>query len=73
MASDPKHRPNHREYIRILRRMTPEQRLFKSFELTDLGRRLFMEGLQRRHPDLDASRLRALYLEHLARCHSRIS
>lgn len=32
---DPKPRPNHRRYIEILRRMTPEQRLAKAFELSD--------------------------------------
>jgi hypothetical protein len=71
MTSDPKPRSNHREYIRILRRMTPEQRLLKAIELTDLGRSLFMEGLRRRHPHLDAAQLRALYLARIARCHSR--
>ncbi len=71
MSVDPKPPQNHMEYIRILRRMTPEQRLLKAFELTDLGRRLLMEGLRRRHPRLDAAQLRSLYLERLARCHNR--
>lgn len=71
MPPDLKPRPNHREYLRILRRLTPEQRLLKALELTDLGKRLFMDGLRRRHPHLDAPRLRALYLERIARCHNR--
>jgi hypothetical protein len=73
MAPDLKPHPNHREYIRILRRLTPEQRLLKAMELTDLGRRLLLDGLRRRHPDLDAARLRTLYLERIARCHNKTS
>jgi len=71
MTLNPKPHPNHRKYIQILRRLTPEQRLLKAFELTDLGKRLFMDGLRRRHPHLDAPHLRALYLERIARCHNR--
>jgi len=71
MSTDPKPHPNHKEYIRILRRMTSEQRLLKAFELTDLGRRLFMDGLRRRHPRLAGQQLRALYLERLSLCHNR--
>lgn len=32
--------------------MTPEQRLRKAFELGEMGRELFRQGLKRRHPDL---------------------
>ena len=73
MTPDLKIRANHQEYIRILRRLTPEQRLLKAFELTDLGRRLFMDGLRRRYPHLDSHGLRALYLARIARCHNRTS
>jgi hypothetical protein len=71
MPPDLKPHPNHREYIRILRRLTPEQRLLKALELTDLGKQLFMDGLRCRHPHLDAPQLRALYLKRIARCHNR--
>ena len=33
---DPKPRPNHRLYLEALRRLTPEQRLLKAFELTEV-------------------------------------
>jgi hypothetical protein len=69
---DPKPHPNDVRYIQVLRSMTPAQRLAKAFELTDLGRRLFAEGLRRRHPGLPEAELRRIYLEHLARCHNRI-
>jgi len=42
---DPKRRPNHQLYIEALRRLTPEERLLKTFELTELSRELFRAGL----------------------------
>lgn len=42
---DPKPRPNHKPYIEILRRMTVEQKLMKVFELSELCKSLFREGL----------------------------
>ena len=68
---DPKPRPNRRLYIQILRSMTPEQRLLKAFELSELTRQLFRHGLRKRHPDLSESEFQQLYLKHLARCHNR--
>ena len=66
-----KPRPNHRLYIQILRRMSPEQRLRKAFELGDLGREMFRHGLRRRHPELPADELRALEQKRLEKCHNR--
>jgi hypothetical protein len=68
---DPKLRPNHKLYIEVLRRMTPEQRLRKSFELTKFARQIFIAGLRQRHPDLPEAEFRQLVLEHLRRCHNR--
>ncbi len=68
---DIKQRPNHPLYIQILRRMTPEQRLLKAFELSNLSRELFRTGLQKRFPDLTDSELKALFLERLDKCHNR--
>lgn len=67
---DPKPHPHHRLYIQILRRMTPDQRLRKALELTDLGKRLFADGLRRLYPQLTDADFRRLYSEHLARCHN---
>jgi len=69
---DPKPRPNHPQYIQALRSMTPAQRLAKAFELTELGRRLFIDGLRHRHPGLPEGEIRRIYLEHMAKCHNKI-
>ena len=66
-----KPRPNHRIYIDVLRRMTAEERLLKAFELTEVTRQLFLDGLRQRHPDLSEEALRALYLQRLERAWDR--
>ncbi len=68
---DIKQRPNHQLYIQILRRMSPEARLLKAFELTEFSRALFMHGLRRRFPDLPEAELKKLYLKRLEKCHNR--
>lgn len=68
---DPKPRPNHREYIKVLRRMTPEQRLCKAMELSAFTKRLFKQGLPKRFPRLSEEQLQKLYLERIAKCHNR--
>jgi hypothetical protein len=68
---DIKPRPNHQLYLQTLRRMTPEQRLKKAFELADLGKRLFLAGLKRRFPDYTPEELHRVYLERIALCHNR--
>lgn len=45
-----KPRPNHRIYLEILRRMTPEQRLLKAFELSEMAKGLFLTGLRQGEP-----------------------
>jgi hypothetical protein len=66
-----KKRPNHRLYIETLRRMSPEQRLAKAFELSELGKRLFTDGLRRRFPDLPEAEFKSLLLRRLEKCHNR--
>jgi hypothetical protein len=68
---NPKPRPNHRLYIEILRRMTPEQRLAKAFELSALAKRAFIDGLRRRFPDLPEDEFKKLLLARLEKCHNR--
>jgi hypothetical protein len=68
---DPKPRPNHRVYIAALRRLTPEQRLRKAFELSAFVRALFEQGLRKRFPDLPEAEFRKLLLERLELCHNR--
>jgi len=69
--ADIKERPNHKIYIETLRRMTPEERLLKAFELSEFGKELFLAGLRRRFPDLSDERVRKIYLERIAKCHNR--
>lgn len=69
----PKARPNHRVYIEALRRLTPEQRLLKAFELTDMSRALFRDGLRARFPQASDVELEHIYLERLEKCHNRRS
>jgi hypothetical protein len=70
---DPKPRPNHQIYLEALRRMTPEQRLLKALELTELSRELFRAGLRRRFPEAGEAELQRIYLERLEKCHNRPS
>lgn len=55
---DPKPRPNDERYLEILRRMTPEQRLRKAFELTEFTKSLALAGLRARRPGDDDAALR---------------
>lgn len=71
MTLDPKPRPNHRLYIQTLRRMTPEQRLEKAFELSRMTRELFIQGLRERHPTMPDDQFHRLVLKRLSKCHNR--
>jgi 23S rRNA A2030 N6-methylase RlmJ len=66
-----KERPNDSMYLEVLRRMTPEQKLAKAFELSEMARQLFRQGLRERFPELSEEDFHKLYLERLARCHNR--
>lgn len=69
----PKARPNHQLYLQALRRLTPEQRLLKAFELTEMSRALFRDGLRIRFPEASHDELERIYLERLEKCHNRRS
>ena len=66
-----KERRNHKLYIQVLRRMSPEERLMQAFELTEFSNQLFMAGLRKRFPEMAENELRRLYLERLDKCHNR--
>lgn len=66
-----KNRPNHQRYIATLRRMKPEQRLAKAFELSELGKRLFVDGLRRRFPHMPEPEFKSLVLRRLEKCYNR--
>lgn len=70
-SSNPKRQPNRRLYIEILRRMTPEQRLLKAFELSAMARQAFEEGLRQRFPDLPEEEFQTLLRRRLDKCRNR--
>ncbi len=63
--------PNRSLYMEALRRMTPEQRLAKAFELTEMSREALRAGIEQRWPDATQQRRQEMYLERLERCRSR--
>lgn len=68
---DLKHRPHHDLYVRILRSLTPEQRLAKAFELGAMGKELLRAGIRERNPGCSEETLREIERQRLARCHNR--
>lgn len=61
---------NRQLYLEALRRMTPEQRLLKACELSDMTKELLRIGIRRRHPDYSEAQIHALFLQQLGRCHN---
>lgn len=68
---DIKPRPNHRQYLEMLARMTPEQRLMKAFQLSAMGKELFLAGLRKRFPEKTEEEIKQIYLERILKCHNR--
>jgi hypothetical protein len=66
-----KERPNHQVELKILRSMTPQQKLAQVFKLNERTRMLFRIGLRRRFPDLDDVEFEKVYLQMRMRCHNR--
>jgi len=58
-------------YLKVLRAMTPGQRLQKALELSELGRALFLEGLRKRFPDATREKLHQIFLDRIQKCHNR--
>jgi hypothetical protein len=73
MRNTLKQQPNRRVYIETLRRMTPERRLAKAFELSDMTHEALRVAVAARNPGASADELHALYLERLERCRRRNS
>ncbi len=68
---DPKPRPNHQLYLEVLRKMTPEQKLAKTFELSAFTKALFIHGLRKRFPDVTEEDFKRILLDRLSKCHNR--
>ncbi len=68
---NPKPHPNHRLYIQVLRKMTPEQRLLKAFELSAFSKQLFVHGLKKKYPDVSEAEFAQILRDRLDKCHNR--
>jgi len=62
--------PDHKEYIKIMRKLSPQDRLRKSFELTELTKYLFIAGLKKRFPELSNKEIKKIYLRRISKCHN---
>ena len=63
--------PHKQRYHEILRNMTPQAKLEKAFELSDLANAAFRAGLKSRYPHLPEDELEQLYQEKLKACHNQ--
>lgn len=68
---DLKPRPNHKRYLQILQRMTPDQKLAKVFELSAFSKELFRQGLRERFPNATPEEFQTIWRERLEKCHNR--
>lgn len=66
-----KNSPNHKIYIQVLRKMSPEKRLLKAFELSEFADQLFIHGLHKRYPNLPDEEFKKILMERLNKCHNR--
>ncbi|MFQ5962867.1 MAG: hypothetical protein ACE5KZ_01120 [Candidatus Scalinduaceae bacterium] len=66
-----KERPNHKIYIQVLRKMSPERRLLKAFELSEFANKLFIHGLRKRFPNLSEKEFKKMLLKRLDKCHNK--
>ena len=66
-----KKHPNHKIYLQVLRQMSPQQRLLKTFELSEFANQLFTAGLRKAFPNLSEQDFQKLLLQRLAKCHNR--
>ncbi|MBI5219272.1 MAG: hypothetical protein HY958_10120 [Bacteroidia bacterium] len=62
---------NHKQNIQTLLKMTSEQRLLKAFELSEITKRLFLEGLKIRFPEKNDEEIKEIYLQRLLLCYNR--
>lgn len=70
-TNDPKPRPNQQQLLKILRSMSPAERLKQAFRLSEFTLKMFRIGLKKRFPDLDNDAFEKVYLEMRKRCHNR--
>ena len=57
-------------YYSVVLKMTPEQKIAKVLELTELSRKLMKEGLKIQFPNKTENEIHLLYLDRLKKCHN---
>jgi hypothetical protein len=57
--------------LMVLRRMSPEARLLKAFDLSCFAGELFLHGLRKRFPEMADDAIRQLYRKRIAKCYNR--
>ena len=62
---------NRQIYVSIIKNKSPEQRLLKTFELSQMIKTLFYESFKQKYSHLDPSALHKKYLEYLQKCHNK--
>ena len=63
--------PNKERYHEILRSMSPQEKIEKVFELSELANAAFKAGLKSRYPHLSEDELHELYIERRKVCHNQ--
>lgn len=63
--------PNRGRYLEALRRMTPEQRLLKAEELSEMTQELLRAGIRQRFPEASDEERHRIYLDRIERCRRR--
>jgi hypothetical protein len=66
-----KPQPNHQIYLQTLQKMTPTERLQKAFELSEMTKQLFLQGIKKRFPDYSAEKTMEIYLKRISLCYNR--
>jgi len=57
-----------REYKKIMKKVSCQERLKKSLDLSDLTKQLFLTGLKNRYPGLDDKKITEIYIERIKKC-----
>ena len=60
-----------KRYIKILQGMTPEQRLQKAFDLSEMCKDILRIGLKIRFPEKSKEELHQIFLNRLDECHNK--
>lgn len=66
-----KPQPNHEVYLKTLQKMTPAERLQKAFELSEMTKELFLQGLKKRFPNNSKEKIMEIYLQRISLCYNR--